>query len=154
MTMFLISLLCLNSFIGFMIYKIFYKKRKLYDDRFGMIMAMSCSGILSLNLSMIVQFLFPENFSIVMIISVIVCGLIGVLFGSLVKFQSLLAGFFNGIVGGLMGNMLGLVIKDPSICSLPAAYLTNINQNMMLFGVFGTFLAGVTIFFVFYSLKV
>ncbi len=117
-------------------------------------MAMSCSGILSLNLSMIVQFLFPENFSIVMIISVIVCGLIGVLFGSLVKFQSLLAGFFNGIVGGLMGNMLGLVIKDPSICSLPAAYLTNINQNMMLFGVFGTFLAGVTIFFVFYSLKV
>lgn len=137
-----------------MIYKIFYKKRKLYDDRFGMIMAMSCSGILSLNLSMIVQFLFPENFSIVMIISVIVCGLIGVLFGSLVKFQSLLAGFFNGIVGSLMGNMLGLVIKDPSICSLPAAYLTNINQNMMLFGVFGTFLACVTIFFVFYSLKV
>lgn len=135
-------------------YKVFYKKRQLYNDRFGMNMAMGCSGILSLNGSMLAQFIFPDHIFLIMLIAVVIGGSIGILFGSLVKFQSLLAGFLQGVVGSLTGNMLGIVVEDPSICSLPAPYLTMIEQNTVIFSAFGTLLVFMTISIVYYSLKV
>lgn len=154
MTLYLIMLLIVNSLIGWMIYKALYKKRKLYSDRFGMIIAISCSGMISLDFSMLVQFLFFEQSLLVLVITVLIGGAIGIAFGSLVKFQSLIAGFSHGIVGSLMGNMLGIVIKDPSICSLPVPYFTMINQNMIILSIFGTVLVLITILLVFYSLRV
>lgn len=154
MTMYLVGFMCMNWLIGFVIFKIFYKKRKLYNDRFGMVIAMSCSGILSLNLSMIFQFLFLDHALVGLVLTVLIGGAIGVAFGSLVKFQSILAGFSHGVIGSLMGNMLGIVVKDPSICSLPGAYFTMIGQNMMIFTVFGTLLVLITILLVYYSLRV
>jgi hypothetical protein len=87
-------------------------------------------------------------------LTVIVCGCIGTLFGSLVKFQSLLAGFFQGVIGSLMGNMLSAVIKDPTLCSLPATYLNSVEQNMFAFSLFGLLLVFITTCLVDYSLRV
>jgi hypothetical protein len=154
MTIYLASLLGLTSFIGFFMYKVFYKKRQLYNDRFGMILAMSCSGILSLNASMLAQFIIPDHIFIIMLFTVVLGGLVGILFGSLVKYQSILAGFLQGIVGSLTGNMLGIVVEDPSICSLPAPYLTMIEQNTVIFSAFGTLLVLITISIVYYSLRI
>lgn len=154
MTMYLVGLLSINCLIGWIVYKVFYRKRKLYNDRFGMVMAMSCSGILSLNMSMIFQFLFVDHIFLGLVLTVLIGVAIGVAFGSLVKFQSLLAGFSYGVVGSLMGNMLGIVIKDPSICSLPAPYFQMIEKNMMIFSVFGSLLVLITILLVYYSLRV
>ncbi len=154
MTMYFLGLLSMNCLMGCIIYKVFYRKRKLYNDRFGMVMTMSCSGILSLNISMIFQFLFVEHYFLTIVLTVLIGAAIGVAFGSLVKFQSLLAGFFHGVVGSLMGNMLGIVIKDPSICSLPMPYFQMIDQNMMIFSVFGSLLVLITIMLVYFSLRV
>jgi hypothetical protein len=154
MTIYLASLLGVTSFIGFFMYKVFYKKRQLYNDRFGMVIAMSSSGILSLNGSMLAQFIFPDHIFLILLLTVVIGGSIGILFGSLVKFQSLLAGFLQGVVGSLTGNMLGIVVEDPSICSLPAPYLTMIEQNTVIFSVFGTLLVFITVSIVYYSLRV
>lgn len=154
MTMYLLCLFFLTSLIGFLIYKVFYKKRLLYNDRFGMIMAMSCSGIISLNSSMLSQFIISDHLFFIMIITVVMGGVVGIVFGSLVKYQSLLAGFLHGIVGSLTGNMLGIVVEDPSICSLPAPYFSMIDQNILIFSAFGTLLVMITISIVYYSLRV
>lgn len=152
--MYLLSLFFLTSLIGFLIYKVFYKKRQLYNDRFGMIMAMSCSGIISLNIAMLSQFIISNHLFFLMIITVVLGGVVGIVFGSLVKYQSLLAGFLQGIVGSLTGNMLGIVVEDPSICSLPASYFSMIDQNILIFSAFGTLLVIITISIVYYSLRV
>jgi hypothetical protein len=154
MIWYFVSLLVVYTTIGILIYRILYRKKRLMNDRFAMVMAMSCSSILSLTISMILQFLVPNDLLLPLIISVVVGSFLGVLFGALVKFQSLLAGFSNGVVGGFMGSMLGAVIKDPSICSLPASYLTSIEQNMVIFSVFGTILVFSTIFLVYYALRI
>lgn len=154
MTMYLASLLSITILIGLIIYRNFYKKRQLYNDRFGMIMAMGCSGILSLNSSMLSQLIFTDHVFLIMLITVVMGGSVGIIFGSLVKYQSLLAGFFHGTVGSLTGNMLGIVVEDPSICSLPDPYLTMIEQNTAIFGAFGTLLVFITISIVYYSLRV
>ncbi len=154
MTMYLLCLFILTSLIGFVIYKVFYKKRLLYNDRFGMIMAMSCSGIISLNIAMLTQFIISDHLFFLMILTVVLGGVVGIVFGSLVKYQSLLSGFLHGIVGSLTGNMIGIVVEDPSICSLPASYFSMIDQNILIFSAFGTLLVMITISIVYYSLRV
>ncbi|MCM3602720.1 hypothetical protein M3175_18450 [Robertmurraya korlensis] len=119
-----------------------------------MILAMSCSGILSLNISMLSQFIISDYLFFIMIGTVVLGGSVGIVFGALVKYQSLLAGFLHGIVGSLTGNMLGIVVKDPSICSLPAQYFSMIDQNILIFSAFGTLLVMITISIVYYSLRV
>ncbi len=117
-------------------------------------MSMSISGILSLTIAMILQFLYADQMYMMMALTVLIGGGIGILFGSLVKFQSLLAGFLNGIIGSLMGNMLAAVVKDPALCSLPASYLISLEENMVAFSLFGTLLVFMTISLVNYSLRV
>ncbi|WP_299092203.1 hypothetical protein [uncultured Metabacillus sp.] len=154
MTLYLACLLIVNSVIAIIMYRILFKKRRLFNDRFGMIMSMSISGILSLTIAMILQFLYADQMYMMMALTVLIGGGIGILFGSLVKFQSLLAGFLNGIIGSLMGNMLAAVVKDPALCSLPASYLISLEENMVAFSLFGTLLVFMTISLVNYSLRV
>lgn len=154
MLFFLLVLLFINSLIAIVMYRILFKKRKLYTDRFAMIMSMSISGVLSMNCAMIMQFLFTIDMVNIVVFTIIIGGCMGIIFGSLVKFQSILSGFTHGVSGSLMGNMLGVVIKDPTICSLPATYLASVEENMIIFSLFGTALVISTISLVHYSLKV
>lgn len=154
MTVFLSFLLVLNVIFTCLLFLRFYKKRKLFDDRYAMIMAATASGGVSLVLSMLIYFLFPIDLASISFVTATVGGLIGVGFGSLVKFQSLLSGFFHGVIGGLMGTMLGAVVKDPSLCSLPSAYFQQVTDNVIAFSLFGTFIVISTIGLLAFSLRV
>ncbi|WP_226682945.1 hypothetical protein [Sutcliffiella horikoshii] len=154
MTFFLVGIIVLHVLIGLTIYKILYSKRKLFSDRFGMVMAMSCSGILSLVLAMLFHFLLPIQLSFILFLTSIVGGTIGVLLGALVNFQSLLSGFTHGVIGSIMGTMLGAVIQNPSLCSLPLSDTMSLEQSIVTFSLFVTSLVVLTISLVFYSLRV
>jgi hypothetical protein len=143
-----------NTLGGLTIYIIMYKKRKVLSDHFGMIMATCSSGILSFNIAMLIYFLFPLHLSYISFVTTMIGGLIGILFGSLVKFQSLLSGFFQGVVGGMMGTMLSAAIQNPSLCSLSSSYINNIEQNMIAFSLFATVVMLITMGLLYYSLKV
>ncbi|MED4017962.1 hypothetical protein ACWE42_10280 [Sutcliffiella cohnii] len=142
----------LNCLVALITYRILFRKRRLFSERYGMIIAMTCSGVISLIISMLVQ--FTMEVQIATFLTVISCVIVGAFFGALVTFQSILAGVLNGIVGSLMGNMLGAVVKDPTICSLPVSYLNTVEENMLIFGVFGTLLTCITMSLVYFSLKV
>jgi hypothetical protein len=154
MTLFLIGMLMVNTLGGLTIYIIMYKKRKVFSDHFGMIMAACSSGILSFNIAMLIYFLFPFDLSYISFVTTMIGGLVGILFGSLVKFQSLLSGFFQGVVGGMMGTMLSAVIQNPSLCSLPSSSINSLEQNMVAFSLFGTVLMFITMGLLYYSLRV
>ncbi|MGO4886394.1 hypothetical protein ACJ2A9_01435 [Anaerobacillus sp. MEB173] len=154
MNLLLIMILIVNGLIGSLIYNLMYKKRKLFTDRYGMVMTMCSSGVLSVNLAMLIHFLLPANLVLITFIATVIGGTIGILFGSLVKFQSLLAGFFYGAIGGIMGTMFGAVIENPALCGLPASYLNSVDQNMIIFSLFGTALVSTSIGLLYYSLRV
>lgn len=154
MTTFLICMVIFNLLITMSIYIILFRKKKIFNDRFGMIMAMSLSGVISLSIAMNIQFLVSFPSIILMMITVLTGGLIGILFGSLVKFQSLLAGYSHGVLGSVMGSMLGAVVLDPALCSLPVSYVDIIQQNKIIFSLFSTCLALSTSCLVYYSLRV
>ncbi|MFD1735425.1 hypothetical protein ACFSCX_02510 [Bacillus salitolerans] len=154
MKLVLIVMLVINCLIGLTIFIIMSRKRKLFSDRFGMIMAMSCSGILSLVIAMILHFLLPVPLSFIIFFSALVGGAIGIFFGALVTFQSLLSGFTHGVIGSIMGTMLSAVVQNPSLCSLPPSYFMSLEQSMVTFSLFGTCLVVITISIVYYSLTV
>ena len=154
MNLYLIGILLVNSFLVFLFYKIMKRKRKIFSERFGAVIAMSGTGILSLNIGLVVQFLIKDDLSLLSVTSIIVGGLIGLLFGSLFKFQSVLNGFSHGIIGGIMGTMLGAVILNPSLCNLPSSYLNSVEQNIAIISLFGTVLSIKTIGLLWYSLRV
>ncbi len=147
-------LLMLNMIFGIVNYFLLYKKRKLFSDRYGMIITICSTGVLSLNLAIILHFLLPIHLVLIMSVSTAIGGIIGILFGSLVKFQSLVAGYFYGTIGGIMGTMFGAVIENPSLCGLPASYLNSVTQNIITFTLFGTVLVMTTFVLVYYSLRV
>ncbi len=151
---FLVILFSLNGVIGLSFYVVMYKKRKLFTDRFGMVMAMVGSGILSFNLAMMLFFMFPFNLGKLAIISTMIGGSTGIMYGALARFQSLLAGFSQGSIGAIMGTMFGAVVENPALCGLPAAYFIDVEQHMMLFSLFGTGLVISTFGLLFYSLRV
>ncbi|RBW70812.1 hypothetical protein [Bacillus taeanensis] len=154
MLFFLGGTFIINLLIFVIAYKVLYNKRKLFSDRYGMVMAMCTSGILSLNIGMSIEFLFFNSLSLNAWFAAVIGGAIGICFGSLVKFQSLLSGFFHGVVGSMMGIMLGAIVKNPALCSLPASYLMSVNENIFIFSLFGTVLVIMTFCLVYYSLIV
>lgn len=151
---FLIILFLVNGMIGLFFYVVMYKKRKLFTDRFGMVMANVGSGIFSFNLAMMLFFMLPSSLGTIAILSTIVGASIGILYGALTRFQSLLAGFFQGAIGAIMGTMFGAVVENPALCGLPAAYFVDVETNMLLFSLFGTGLVMTTFGLLFYSLRV
>ncbi len=131
-----------------------YKPRKLFTDRFSMIMSACASGVLSLSLAMLSYLFLSIDFTSVAFFTTTVGATIGILFGALANYQSLLSGFFHGVTGGIMGTMLGAVIKNPALCSLPGVYAKQIDQNVVSFGLFGTLLVIVTSGLLHFALRV
>ncbi|MGG3797905.1 hypothetical protein [Metabacillus fastidiosus] len=154
MTAFLIGNFMLNGIVGILLYLLVMKKKKIFADRYGMVVAMCGSGVLSLHLAMLTVFLIPDYFIIQVLFTLGIGAFIGKKFGSLMKYQSLLSGLFHGIIGGIMGMMLGIVILNPSLCGLPSASLDSLQDNVLIFTNFGTVLVIMTGSLLYYSLKV
>ncbi|MCP8616000.1 hypothetical protein [Salirhabdus salicampi] len=149
-----ILLFTINVISTFLLFRSFYRKRKLFDDRFGMTITATVTVVISTMLSMLISFITLAPFITVVVIGVLIGALIGISFGCLVKFQSVVTGFTHGTIGGSMGAMLGSVIQDPTLCSLPSSYLQEVMKNMIYFSMFGTFLIFMTIILISYTMKV
>lgn len=154
MKYFLFLLLLLNLFIGYKSYITLFQRRKLYSERYAMIVAMSASFILAFITSLLLSFLVEFTLPYVVMVSTVFGILVGVAFGAFVKFHSVLAGVFHGVVGGMMGAMLGAVVKDPTLCGLPADAAANLVLNTTSISLFGTSLLILTFWFINYSLRV
>ncbi|WP_409254173.1 hypothetical protein V1502_09820 [Bacillus sp. SCS-153A] len=132
----------------------FYKKRILFDNRFGMTITMSSASIISVILSMQFSFVSSLPFEAIIGLMAFTGILIGAAFGTLVRLHAVLNGIFSGAIGGFMGAMAGSVVKDPSLCGLPTDTESDLLINMFTFTAFGTVVLILTLGLILYSLKV
>jgi hypothetical protein len=131
MDIFLITVALTNGLLGSLTYVRFYRIRYLISDRFGFTIASTASIQTSLVLSLNFYLLFPENLSLIASFNIISSMMIGLLFGTLINIQSLIAGIYHGGVASVMGTMAGIVALDPTICGLPASLLNG--QTMTVY---------------------
>jgi hypothetical protein len=153
MKLFLFILFVTNMGIARYGYKYLYRSRDLFSDRFGFLVSMIGSGTVSLVTSLQLFLLLPSNLDAISSMNMFIGMSVGLLFGAMVNTQSLIAGFFNGGTGGVMGTMIGAIAKEPSICSLPAGALSE-QTVILFFGIFGFLLLSVTMFILCFALKV
>ncbi len=153
MEIFLFITLTTNSWIGFLGFRFLNKSRLLFSDRFGFIVALTGSAILGLVTALNLFLLFPAFFVVMSVLNMLIGMAIGVVFGAMVNSQSLIAGFFNGGVGGMMGTMIGAVALDPSICGLPPSSITE-QSTFIFLGLLSFFLVTITFTLLCFALRV
>ncbi|WP_394171968.1 hypothetical protein [Guptibacillus hwajinpoensis] len=140
--------------LGLLLFRKMFQSRKLFSDRFGMIVATTYSGVFNFSIGMHLYLLLPDYAEFISCVVVVIGGGSGVIIGSIVKFHSVMAGFFHGTVGALMGMMLGVVVYNPSLCRLPAVNEAMLNQSIIVLSSFISFLTVSTLGLLYYSFKV
>ncbi|TCN27814.1 hypothetical protein [Mesobacillus foraminis] len=153
MVIFLFLILAINFLLGFWCYRCLFKARTLFDDRFGFNAVLTSTAMISFALALTFFFIFPDNFPAMSIINLSLGIGTGWLFGRMVNGQTLIAGVFNGGIGGMMGTMAGGVAKDPSICGLPASAFSE-EVTVLFFGSAGFFLLALTVALLLFALRV
>jgi hypothetical protein len=128
---FLLTAAMLNFLIGYGTFRVFSKRRYLFSDRFGYTLASTASTVTSLAFAVNVYLLTSGPMNAIGGLILLCSAGIGILFGSMVNAQTVIAGVFNGGIGGIMGIMLGAVALDPSLCGLPMTFFTE--QAMVFF---------------------
>lgn len=130
------------------------KRKQLFDDRFATTITKTSTLISAMVLSMHLTVLLTIDLSIIFILNIVAGVWIGSLFGSLVKYHSVLNGFYNGIIGSSTGMMVGEVLKNPQICSIPISNYEQIVKTIYYMCGFSTFLLIIVLGLILYSLKV
>lgn len=153
MEYFLFIILITNSLIGWFGFRFLNKSKLLFSDRFGFIVALTGSGISGLVTALNLFLIFPDHFGVMSVLNMLIGISIGVAFGAILNTQSLIAGFFNGGVGGMMGTMIGAVALDPSICGLPVSSIAE-QSSILFLGLFSFFLLSLTFTLLCFALRV
>ncbi|WP_047985571.1 hypothetical protein [Ornithinibacillus californiensis] len=135
-------------------YVMLRRKRALFDDRFATTITKTVTLTVTLILGIHFSVIFPFELSSIFAHTLILGVFIGFLFGSLVKYHSILIGFYHGMVGSSMGVMIGEVLKNPQLCSIPITSSKQILVNMLYLCGFTTFLLTFILSLVLYSLRV
>lgn len=108
----MVSIIWIMFFSYFVIAAVAYiylrKSRYLISYHFGMNIAMTSSGVMGISCGTVLAHQFPLYYSGVTIAATLIAMLIGIWFGSLVDYQTLLTGASSGIMAGVMGPMLGV----------------------------------------------
>ncbi|KKI92658.1 hypothetical protein WQ54_08590 [Bacillus sp. SA1-12] len=110
-----------SGFLGYLLYgnilllAITYmyllKIRKLIGFQLGMNITNMAGGFLAIITGVILIYQFPLQFVYVTIFSTFIGMLAGALFGGLFDYQTLLTGYANGLMMGLMAPMIGAAAK-------------------------------------------
>ncbi|MFS0638527.1 hypothetical protein AB1K84_21745 [Mesobacillus foraminis] len=153
MVIFLFLIFAINCLLGLWCYGGLSKARTLFDDRFGFNAVLTSTTMTSFALALPLFFIFPDNFPAMSIINLSLGIGTGWLFGRMVNGQTLIAGVFNGGIGGMMGTMAGAVAKDPSICGLPASAFSE-EVTLLFFGSAGFVLLALTVGLLLFALRV
>ena len=137
-----------------LIYRLFKRKHLIFDDRYTKTMCMAITMVSSFVFALYLQLLLPFNESFYFLLPILVGLFIGWKFSAIMKAPSTLIGIYNGAVGGIMGTMLGAVLENPALCSIPIQSAPMIATNMYSIAIFIAFLHSLTIHFIRYSFKV
>lgn len=134
-------------------YRLFKKKQLLFDDRFTETMGMAITWMSSFSLALYMELMLPLDNRIVYLLPILVGLFIGWKFGTISKAPAALSGIYNGTMGGIMGMMLGAVLKNPALCKIPIESELMIATNMYSLSIFVACLHTLISYFFRYSLK-
>jgi hypothetical protein len=98
-------------FAGFIYYYLF-QIRSLIGFQLGMNIAIMAGGFLAISTGIILIYQFPFHFAWITIITTVVGLITGILFGALFDYQTMLTGYANGIMMGIMSPMVGAAAKN------------------------------------------
>jgi len=86
--------------------------RKLIGFQLGMNISNMAGGFTAIVTGVILIYQFPLKFVIVTIVTTLIGMIVGGLFGSLFDYQTLLTGYGNGLMMGIMSPMIGAAAKN------------------------------------------
>ncbi|MCM3086872.1 hypothetical protein SAMN04488127_1929 [Bhargavaea ginsengi] len=129
------------------------RRKHLFDGRHAATIASTATLGVTLILGMHVTVLLSAGLSLVFLVNLLLGAAVGTLFGGLFNYHLLLAGLYNGLVGISMGIMIGEVLKNPQICSIPISDHTQLLLNMYQLCGFATLLLTVVVGLVLNSIK-
>ena len=99
---------------GFLYYFIF-KRRKLIGFQLGMNITIIAGGMMAISTGILLISQFPYHYTIVTIISTLVGMAVGSLFGAMFDYQTVLTGYANGLMMGIMAPMIGAVVDSTGL---------------------------------------
>lgn len=105
-------LLYLNLTANILLYRELYKARKLIGFQLGMNISILMGGVTALCTGVLLISQFPFSFTVVTIISTVAGMAAGGAYGALFDYQTLLTGYANGLMIGLMAPMIGSIIDN------------------------------------------
>jgi hypothetical protein len=105
-------LLYLNLTANILLYRELYKARKLIGFQLGMNISILMGGVTALCTGVLLISQFPFSFTMVTIISTVAGMAAGGAYGALFDYQTLLTGYANGLMIGLMAPMIGSIIGN------------------------------------------
>ncbi|WP_409305807.1 hypothetical protein [Peribacillus sp. SCS-155] len=132
MNLFLYVMFAVNLIIPFSVFNNFAKKRRLFTDRYGATITSASAYVFSLSTGTLLFFVFSPSLVNGILLSTAVGVFLGVSYGLLIKFHSLLLGVFYGMLGAWMGTMLAAVIADPALCGLPSSFTSMLLMNKII----------------------
>ncbi|QOR67616.1 hypothetical protein IM538_05600 [Cytobacillus suaedae] len=100
-----------NFILTAMVYFYIYRVRKLIGFQLGMNISILVGGMMGILSGILLISMYPFHFVPVTMVSTLIGLGIGALFGALFDYQTLLTGFSNGLMMGIMSPMLGAVVE-------------------------------------------
>ncbi|WP_139339603.1 hypothetical protein [Bacillus dakarensis] len=96
-------------------YLYLFRIRRLIGYQLGMNISNMAGGFIAIVTGVILIYQFPLNFVVVTIITTLIGVAAGGLFGSLFDYQTMLTGYGNGLMMGIMAPMIGAAAKNSYI---------------------------------------
>ncbi|WP_251032180.1 hypothetical protein [Mesobacillus foraminis] len=115
MSLWLNSLLYTNLVLAILVFFYLHRRRKLIGFHLGMNIAMVVGGGLAILTGVILITLYPLHFMEVTVLSVLTGILAGSIFGALFDYQTLLTGYINGLMMGIMAPMVGAAASESMV---------------------------------------
>ncbi len=94
------------------VYVYLFNRRTRIGFQLGMNVATMAGGFVAVVTGVILIYQFPFHYVVITIVSTIVGMFVGALFGALFDYQTLLTGYANGLMMGIMSPMIGAAAKN------------------------------------------
>ncbi|WP_423406840.1 hypothetical protein AABM38_13135 [Heyndrickxia sp. MSNUG] len=101
-----------NFLSAYVLYIYLYNRRKQIGFHLGMNIAMVAGGGMALGTGLIFINLYPLYFLEATLVAVIIGSLTGIFFGNLFDYQTLLTGYINGLMMGIIAPMIGAAASE------------------------------------------
>ena len=101
-----------NFIIALISYIYLFHRRKLIGFHLGMNIAMVSGGGLAILTGVLLINRFPLHYLEITIAATLVGMIVGSLFGGMFDYQTLLTGYINGLLMGIMAPMIGAAASD------------------------------------------